>query len=200
MISNNRKVYAVIGTTGSGKTYFVVNTLLPEFKNQSVIILDRMNEYGVKNKYKLPKNYISLNKITDLIEARKRIKNAKIIYKININNKNDFLIVCQVVLLMSDVCLVIDEIANYEDKDNNYLDEILRCGRHHNQSVIVSTQCPIDIPPTFRQNITAIYFFQILERRYLEYCQSIIGNKNADKLIGLKLGEYVKYPDCVLIT
>lgn len=191
----NRSIDFVIGTTGCGKSYFMVYTLIPVIpKDNTVILVDLLNEYGgAECKYKLPK-FIITDSLKHLITLCQKLNAPKIIYKIK--DKKEFKSVCQVALSLEKVCLIIDEIASYPDRDNEYLDDLIRCGRHKDQSLILITQCPVDIPPAYRQNITHIYFFQMLEFRYLMFAKSIIGN-SADNLIKLKQGQYMIFPDCV---
>lgn len=180
----------IIGVSGSGKTHFIQHELLPQFRNKLVVVLDSMEEYSGKG-------YIITNRVYDIIKLSEKITNAKIIFRIDPNKTEDFLTVCRFMNLSSNSCLMIDEITLYKDSDNEYLSNISRRGRHFNQSLIIATQCPVDMPPPYRNNITNIYFFQTYEKRYLDFCKSIIGNQ-ADKLVRLRLGEYIVYPDCVL--
>jgi hypothetical protein len=194
--SQNRRVYFLFGVPNSGKSHLIKTVLLSEFTNQAVIIIDCNAEYNISG-------FILVNNIRDVLTLLQSVKNPKIIYRIDVENQSDFSLVCRISSciknddLQDGICLVIDEIANYKDGINDWLDGMLRRGRHYNQSVIISTQCPVDLPPYYRQNITNIFFFQILEKRYIDFARSIIGDLS-DKLIDLPQGQYLKFPDCVI--
>lgn len=152
----NNFIVLVLGRKGSGKSFYVKNTLLPLLKEYIVIdILDEYNGYCVRD-------------FLELMEAIEQGK-KKIICKFT--DDIDTAYAFELIWELHNITLVLEEIDMHADSRSidPILEKLIKYGRHHNLNLIGVCRRPYELNAIFRSQADSVVTFQQHEIRDLEY-------------------------------
>jgi hypothetical protein len=160
----------ILGMSRCGKSY--LGRLCAENYPRKLII-DVMDEY-----HDLPTVYT----IPELIRALKFYKDKKsfsLVFKLNVGNKKQMMQyfddICKLVWFFKNICLVVEECDTFCTPQlmPEWWTHLLRRGRHHNISLIQSTQTPCDLNKMVIKQSDHKFFGMFSERNDLDYCAKV---------------------------
>jgi hypothetical protein len=196
----DRVLELVAGVSGTGKSYFIKNTLLPELNkaDKPVIVFDRMGEYAGAKATDVPKkwnNYAGAIDFFNAIQANEGYL-TKDIHVIQCESDRDYIQGLEFFhQLRQPVSLVVDEAHDlYASPDfktaSRALTNVVRYGRKFGIDVIFITQRTMDVPPDVRSQFqgNVISFKQTLQND-IEALNKM-GIEQADKVLDLDHQEY----------
>lgn len=127
-----------IGATGSGKTYFVKNDVLPKAKN--IIVFDL---YG--NEYEDMKDMYVINRLSQYKGNKARLVHDKKVHETKTDLVNETLLS---LLNFKDCTFVFEDATIFLDsKRNNIVKDLLVSKRHFNMSYVWLFHTLSEIPP-----------------------------------------------------
>ncbi len=143
----------IIGRTGSGKTFFVKNWLLPHY--------DKYVFWDVKHENKDARQDITLNTPKELEQNIKSYN--KILYQPTHSAEEDFDDVCEIIFHNGDFTLYVDEasIISTATKITYWHNMIMTQGRSYNVGIINATQRPRIIHNTMISEAEHIFSFNL---------------------------------------
>lgn len=175
----------IFGQKGSGKTYLVKNSLIPNLRR--LIVYDGEHDFpekGItfngKGKGQF-KDWYMFNDFRKLVEffmhASKKDKvnkKFKLIYRPRDNTSLaewDFF--CRIVYTFGNFFIVVDEFHNYLPsgifKITRWTAQVLRLGRHKNIGFIGISQRPADVNTKFKGLISKAFIFRLLFSHDVKY-------------------------------
>lgn len=170
---------AVCGKTGSGKTFFVKNSILPDLYNskkeyRQVIILDMKNEYDKYFDAEVDiKNLKSVNFLRDIMIGKNKATKGKKPKILKI--KADVYTIPQVEIVFEYLCKTKHKILLFEE-GAFFFEDLKKMGwpkwtklfirartmKHNgNNNIILVTQAPNDMPKVYFGQFDKLYLFKL---------------------------------------
>ena len=175
-----RDVLIIVGQSGSGKSHFTKNVILPEYPRK--ITYDPMNEY--EGQY-----FPQLDELIDHCLAHP-------VFSVRTDDFESFDLICETAYNIENCCLTVEEIQRVvmpgQKPPPEFLDIVFR-GRHKNVSLIAIAQRASSININIRSQFTRFISFRQSEPNDLSYIYDICGQREiVEQLPFLELGEYVE--------
>jgi DNA helicase HerA-like ATPase len=189
----NRIFGAVVGQSGTGKSYFIKKKLIPLYAGKlPIVIIDKMDEYN-----RLP-GQVTFRNFDSFIDALAKVGrlNPKKIYVLKINS-DDFLILAIHFLRAAEAkMLVIIEEAHDLFTDPEIakavkvpLKQLTMYGRHFRTNIVMTSQRQGDLAPYLRSQFQFIISFNLTDRTDLKYMQEF-NYESVEKIKNLKQYKY----------
>lgn len=163
-----RKIIAVCGKTGSGKSY-ITKYMVYNYFNR-VVVLDIMNEYEHKD-FEI---FTDFNSFKEYYKDNYKEKDFKVILKFS-DSIEEYEYAMELVYFYGKMMIVIEEIHNYASSKyiTPVLNKILRMGRHRDISVLATSQRFNDLNLIFRVNIDVLIAHNLTMPNDIEYLSKI---------------------------
>ena len=177
------EVIVIFGKRGSGKTTLAKRLILGRNR---LFIFDTLREYEVG----LVTN--DLDEVMERLVDREH-KIFRISYSPEINEKEAFDYICQLLYTMKDITFLIEEIDNYCSAMTSpeMLSKIIRYGRHQNISLITTARRTADVPRILTAMATEFCIFSHHEPRDLDYFSHLFSPEIAEKIRRLPAFHYL---------
>jgi DNA helicase HerA-like ATPase len=166
IISSNDRI-SIFGRTGSGKTFFVKNWLLPHYTNYIF--------WDVKHENRDIEHEVILNTPAELKDGITQYQ--KILYQpTNIKLDKDFDAICEIIFKNKNTALYVDEASKISipNRINPWHNTIITQGRTYNVGIINASQRPRIIHNTLISESEHLFIFSLnLETDIIKIKQSI---------------------------
>ena len=174
-----RTIKLIIGQTGTGKTWYVLHTILPNEKR--LIIIDIHHEYTYDNAFYA----YSLEELYDFVLNN---KDFHIVVRFTSFFELEYL--WRLIYAIGNLTLVCEEIGSYidaEKKDTSF-NRLIFFGRHAGISIVGVAQRPILLSTSLRSQFNTIICFKQTFQNDLDKLEEI--GFNREELKNLSVGEY----------
>ena len=171
-------IITILGKKGSGKSYFVKNTIVPLFPR--LLIIDPLDEYHYYYVYSLPE-------FVGILKENYTKNKFRLVYRPLDENEDLFF---KFVFSLENVTLIIEEVDGYANgkQTDKYLEKLFKYGRHKNINLICVSRRPAEIGRLLTAQSDIIISFQQTEGRDIDYFKNF--TDNPEVLKNLKVGEF----------
>lgn len=184
-IGKNPRMITVIGRSGFGKSFFIQNYIVPQYKN--IIALDTQNEYN--KGFSCIKNLELFYKQLGYYKIMR--KNFKISLKFD--NVSDYNKALDYLDKAQNFTLLLDEgnIFANNKQIHKTIDNIVNIGRHRGVNLIFAARRLYQTNIIVRSQTNLFIFFNIIEESDLKYVKSISDKDTAEKVKNLEKYQYI---------
>lgn len=175
-MSKKRLFGVVNGISGYGKTYFLMNYLIPELlKKKPVLILDIIGEFGELKGANVYQNFNEFLKYLESTGGKLERKPHVFLWK---ENRTAIHLIKFVRYIEKPVAIVLEEAhvlfndSDLKKKIKKPLGEITFMGRHYEIDSILCTQSPYCLPKNVRTQAQFFVSFRQEERADLDYLRA----------------------------
>lgn len=173
------QITLIIGRKGTGKTYFVQNSLT---EIQPFILVDSLSEY---------EGFTVYETFDDFLNEIETNGVASCITRFTTDAENEALF--DFAFSFSPHTLVIEEINKYCSSAwaSDELIRLIRYGRHRQINIVGVTQRPYDLPKLLTSQVDVWELFQIVEPRDIDYLEKATGQTLRYALPKLSMGKRI---------
>ena len=172
------KHIAILGPTGSGKSYMVKKALRAGKFGARLIIVDIQDEY--------PGEEISLLEVLEQDELP-----PYFYWRMVPENEDEVDRIFRLAMALENVWVIAEEVADYGRSPE--LLRTLRRGRRRGVNVVSVSQRPADVPRSVTANSALVVLFHLEEPADLEYVRKRVGKAGEEEVRGLDTFEVALY-------
>lgn len=195
-MTKSRIFGAIVGQSGTGKSYLVKNKIIPKIQGKKpLFILDKLDEYYPTGKNVM--HFHSFLQFIKYIEQKPVLTNSDVfVFKIN-SDEFTVKMLHFIRALQSDIFVIVEEASDLFTDAEVYkaikkpLKQLTMYGRHFRTNMLFTSQRPGDLAPYLRSQFQFIISFALSDRTDLSYIEQY-ETGTVEKLKKLQQFGYIK--------
>lgn len=180
MTNKQRDIIFVVGKTGFGKSYFVKNRVAPFYPR--LVIFDIKNEYHTFEDFPIAQQFTIFEDVEvfrNYMLEHFNDNTLKIILRFSVTADNDLMndyeTSLEICFAAENMTVIIEEISNFASPHyyTPLLEQLLRFGRHHNLSLVCTSQRVGDVGSLLLNNADYLCVFRLSDSNDIKRLQQL---------------------------